>query len=327
MRRLTAAALAFVAALGTAFAQQRPQYTQYVLNNYLSNPAVGGIESYTDLRSSYRSQWVGIEGAPESMYVSVHAPLGNPDNSSNARNGFSTKNGNRKSIPHHGIGAVAQVDRAGLLRASTLNASYSYHQPLSRYLTLASGISSGFTQYSVNTTAARGADPYDPYLAATRLNKTKLDLNLGFWLYSPDFYIGLSGTQLLRNQGDISQGDEPQLTLQPHFYGTAGMRFQTSDDLAVVPSVMVKTTDVAAPAVDLSVRVLYARQLWGGASYRLKDAWAVMAGINLNHLIDVGYAYEVPVSGMNQVTAGGHEVVVGFKINNRRKVLCPQWVW
>lgn len=46
-------------------AQQRPQYTQYILNNYILNPALSGIENYTDLKISGRDQWVGLNGAPE----------------------------------------------------------------------------------------------------------------------------------------------------------------------------------------------------------------------------------------------------------------------
>ncbi|HEY4650676.1 MAG TPA: type IX secretion system membrane protein PorP/SprF, partial [Pontibacter sp.] len=126
---------------------------------------------------------------------------------------------------------------------------------------------------------------------------------------------------------EIVTTDDPAMSLQPHFYATAGVRFQPSNDLAVIPSVMVKMTDAATPAVDLNVRALYAQYVWGGMSYRHNDAWAVMAGVNLSYLFDVGYSYEVATSSMSRVTAGSHEVVVGIKLNNAGKVLCPQWVW
>ena len=58
------------------FAQQRPQYTQYVLNNYIINPALSGIENYTDVKISSRDQWVGLNGAPRTMYLTVHSPIG-----------------------------------------------------------------------------------------------------------------------------------------------------------------------------------------------------------------------------------------------------------
>src|ERR1700748_3758896 len=69
----------------TATAQQKPQYTQYVFNNYLLNPAVAGIENYTDVKAGYRSQWTGLQGAPVTSYLTINAPLG-----SNFLNGDAT---------------------------------------------------------------------------------------------------------------------------------------------------------------------------------------------------------------------------------------------
>src|SRR5689334_25206376 len=60
-------------------AQQRPHYTQYILNNYILNPALSGIENYTDLKMSARDQWVGLNGAPKTYYLSVHGPIGKND--------------------------------------------------------------------------------------------------------------------------------------------------------------------------------------------------------------------------------------------------------
>lgn len=332
MKRILAVTLVVIAAVGQTLAQQKPQHTQYVLNNYITNPAVGGIESYADLRTSFRSQWVGVEGAPETFYASLHAPLGKQSSGSpKARKpnayGFSKRSSYKKTMPHHGVGAVVQVDKAGLLRASTLNGSYAYHLPVSSYFTVSSGISAGLTQYSVNVVEANPHDPNDPYLnMGSKLNATKLDLGLGMWVYTPDFYVGISGAQLVKSGSDI-QGDEPNLSLQPHFYATAGLRFQPSQDLALIPSVMVKTTTTSSPAIDVNLRALYNQQVWGGVSYRHTDAWAAMAGVNLNYMFDLSYAYEMATSGMNQVTVGTHEVVLGIKLNNRRKVICPQFMW
>jgi type IX secretion system PorP/SprF family membrane protein len=62
-----------------SFAQQKPYYTQYILNNYILNPALSGIENYTDLKLSYRNQWTGIDGAPVTVYLSAHKPIGKKD--------------------------------------------------------------------------------------------------------------------------------------------------------------------------------------------------------------------------------------------------------
>ncbi|HEX6333331.1 MAG TPA: type IX secretion system membrane protein PorP/SprF, partial [Flavisolibacter sp.] len=70
-------------------AQQRPHYTQYILNNYILNPALTGIENYTDIKISARDQWVGLDGAPRTIYLTAHAPLGKNDYKTTATS-FST---------------------------------------------------------------------------------------------------------------------------------------------------------------------------------------------------------------------------------------------
>lgn len=56
-------------------AQQRPYYTQYIMNNYIINPAVAGIENYWDVKASHRMQWVGLQDAPVTTYLTIHGPL------------------------------------------------------------------------------------------------------------------------------------------------------------------------------------------------------------------------------------------------------------
>ena len=64
---------------GESFAQAKPSYTQYILNNYILNPAVTGIENYTDIKLSNRNQWTGINGAPVTTYLTMHGPIGKTD--------------------------------------------------------------------------------------------------------------------------------------------------------------------------------------------------------------------------------------------------------
>src|SRR6187551_3748479 len=62
-----------------SFAQQKPHYTQYILNNYILNPALSGIENYTDVKMSVRDQWVGLNGSPKTIYFSAQEPIGKKD--------------------------------------------------------------------------------------------------------------------------------------------------------------------------------------------------------------------------------------------------------
>src|SRR5436190_254408 len=76
MKRLLLSIFVFLITLQFAIAQQKPQYTQYVLNNLLINPATTGIENYIDLKAGYRSQWTGLQGAPVTSYITGSVPFG-----------------------------------------------------------------------------------------------------------------------------------------------------------------------------------------------------------------------------------------------------------
>ncbi len=319
-----------------AYAQQQPQMSQYMQNNFLINPAVAGIESYADVRTSYRSQWIGVEGAPATVYASIHAALNKRERSTMSirhqkRSGNRVKPGagsHYRVSPHHGVGAVAKVDRAGLLRTSSLNLNYAYHLPLTQTINLASGVYGGFTQFHINQKDMVLQTPDDPFLNADGMNVMKLDLGVGMWMYSRTFFLGVSGAQLAHSGNDVLSFDTgPRALMQPHYYITGGYRLPLTQNLDITPSMMVKLAANKQAAVDLNVKALYAQKVWGGISYRHKDAAAVMAGVYVNHLLDVSYSYDVVTSEMNKARANSHEVVVGFKMNNPKKVLCPQWVW
>lgn len=318
-----------------SFSQQRPQLTQYMQNSFLVNPAVAGIESYADLRAGYRSQWVGIEGAPKTFYTSIHAALNKHDRNAEPlgqRNNISLKsNANRNNRfyqkPHHGIGAIAQVDQAGIIRASTLSVSYAYHLPITQTINLSSGVNAGVTQISLNRNLFMQT-PNDPFIYGDMANMLKLDVGLGMWLYSQDFYVGVSGAQLTggRNQ-PYAVEEGPRTRLQPHYYLTGGYRVGVSNELSLTPSIMIKNGGYRQTAVDLNLKALYGQQFWVGFSYRHEDAVAGMVGFYLNHLFDVSYAYDFAISDLSRVNANSHELIVGFKLNNPNRIVCPKWIW
>ncbi|MFD3002321.1 type IX secretion system membrane protein PorP/SprF [Pontibacter toksunensis] len=317
------------------FAQQRPQHTQYFQNNFLLNPAVAGIENYTDVRSGFRSQWVGMEGAPTTFYTSVHTALNKNDRNSprfgTGRPSSSTSSANKNNRfyvrPHHGIGAVAQMDNSGLLSTFSFNLNYAYHIPLTKSLNLSGGVAAGILKQWISRKNVDVLIQDDPFLTVERGNRNKLDLGLGIWLYSRDFYVGVSGMQLVKSLGDVGSDGKPLAELQPHYYATAGLRLRVGEQVTFTPSVMAKLAAGGLPAVDINAKATYNERFWAGASYRHNDAVAAMLGIYVNHFIDVSYSHDFTTSDLNRVSANSHEVVVGIKLNNPQKIICPSWVW
>src|SRR6201996_1003728 len=160
MRRILYLLFVFIACLQSVSAQQKPQYTQYVFNNYLINPAVAGIENYTDVMAGYRSQWTGLQGAPVTSYLTVNAPLG--DNFVNGdASAFPAAGGENPASrlytqyyqaaePHHGIGFTIVTDKAGPITQTDINATYAYHLGISATFTLALGVAAGVSRTALN---------------------------------------------------------------------------------------------------------------------------------------------------------------------------------
>ena len=310
--------------LGTLFmlpvlAQQRPQYSQYMVNNFLLNPALTGIEDYADIRISGRQQWVGLDGAPETYYVSAHTPL----------NKGASGNKYHRALAHHGVGVILHTDRTGPLRRTSFTGSYAYHLPLTTKLNIAAGASAGIIRNSINGGELDLGNDADPLANGGNLNNSVVDLNLGLWLYSRNFSIGIAGAQLLEDAGSFSAEAENEATfnLQRHYFSTISYRLEPTEELDVIPSIMLKLAQPSPLSVDVNLRVLYDERFWVGASYRHKDALVGMVGVYVSPLLDISYSYDATTSNLNQVSTGTHEVVIGFKLLNNRRILCPQWVW
>ena len=133
-------------------AQQRPHYTQYVLNQYIINPAITGIENYTDVKFSHRHQWVGFEDAPVTTYFTIHKALGKNDYRTTATS-FEMEGENPRgkgywseyepADPHHGIGLQVINDQTGPINNFSAYATYAYHIGISPRTNLAAGFGAG----------------------------------------------------------------------------------------------------------------------------------------------------------------------------------------
>ncbi len=324
----------------TTLAQQKPHYTQYVLNQYIVNPALTGIENYVDLKLSHRHQWVGLQDAPVTTYLSVHAPIGKSDYRQTATS-FDLKGENPRGEryweeytagePHHGIGMQVINDITGPLKNLSVYGTYAYHLALSPRTSLAGGFGIGFNRISLDADKLDFGDVVvDPavYSTAGILNKTRLDLMAGLYLYSADYFIGLSAQQIVPQKIDFSNGyiRPSEGRTIPHLFGTAGIRLLLSESVNMIPSVMVKYVNPLPIQVEANLKFQYLDRMWIGGSYRHKDGLAGMLGLNVSNTFHMGYAYDYTTSRLNNFTRGTHEILLGFVIGGYPDN-CPRNVW
>lgn len=321
-----------------AYAQQRPQYTQYIFNNFILNPAISGIENYIDVKAGYRSQWQGLEGAPETSYISFHAPLGKnflygtstsvPQSGGTNPNSRSYVQTYMASEPHHGIGFHVVSDKAGPISRTDVNATYAYHLGLSASVNLSLGVAAGLSKIYLDQSKIILENQIDPAIGSGDYGQLKPDLSAGLWLYGPRYFVGAAAQQLIASPISFSDDESyNQGRKVPHMFISAGYKVYLGDDFAAMPSAMVKVVSPVPVSVDVNLKLAYKDKLWMGASYRKDDALSAMAGFNIGSFINLGYSYDFTTSGLNTVSNGSHEIVLGVFLNNRYKVSCPQKSW
>ncbi|MCQ6957546.1 PorP/SprF family type IX secretion system membrane protein [Mucilaginibacter aquariorum] len=315
-------------------AQQRPQYSQYIFNNYLLNPALSGIENYTDVKLGYRGQWTGLEGAPVTSFFSINAPIGNTFVNGDANSFASEESQNpfsrfdpsayQASDPHHGIGMMIVSDKTGAITQTDIQGTYAYHLGISRGLNLSLGISAGYTHQQINISMLTVKDGNDQTLSNLSANTWAPNLGFGIWVYARSYFAGFSVQQLLPRQ-NFEQYNNHNLNnpAVQHYFFTAGIKVFLNEDISITPSALLKFTKPVPVSFDVNTKVSFRNKFWLGASYRRNDSYTGMAGFNLSSFLNFGYGYDMNSAPLRTVPGGTHEVFIGLLLNNRFKLNCP----
>ena len=335
MKRLLHLVVVFAAGMPLALAQQKPQYTQYVFNNLLLNPAVTGIENYTDVKAGYRSQWTGLQGAPVTSYLTIDAPIGNnfiqgdataspAEGGENPSSRLYTQN-YMAAEPHHGIGFMLVSDQTGPITQTTIDATYAYHLGLTDRINLAVGVAAGVSNINLNTSVLTLETPFDPAIANGTNSQWTPDLSTGIWLYSSNYYFGASVQEVLPENLYFSTNNAYNKSKTvPQYFVTGGVKLFLNDDITLLPSFLIKEINPTPLTYDINAKFSFQDKVWIGASYRHNDSFGVLAGLNISSFINIGYSYDITTSALNTVSNGTHEIVISLLLNNRYKVTCPQ---
>lgn len=326
------------------FAQAKPSFNQYILNNYILNPAISGIENYTDIKVSYRDQWSSIPGAPITSYATLHLPIGKSDYLTSATS-FGVPGENPRgpeywrdyTAPeaHHGIGFAALNDRAGYINRWTLTASYAYHKPIGVKTTLSGGFSAGISAVNVDRSKIYWAslNPNDPAVgyATGELKKIVPELGVGLWLYSAKYFAGMSVLNIVPGKIRYGGTEKYGTYYEPNAFITAGYRIQASDDISVLPSIMAQYWKPQLWGAHFNIKTQYRDLFWLGASVRAADlvgGYSAMAGINISNTFNISYAYEMATTKqLRSYTGNTHEIMLGFTLGNRYRDNCPRNIW
>jgi type IX secretion system PorP/SprF family membrane protein len=298
MKKLTLLVLLLVVLCAeVASAQQDPQYTQYMYNMNVVNPAYAGSKESLSITALYRNQWTGFDDAPVTFTFSAHSPISDKI----------------------GLGLSAIKDELGPVSETNVFADFSYTLEVGATMKLALGLKAGFTFHDVGLVGLDLQDGGDPFFSQD-INNTYPNIGAGAFLYSDKFYVGLSVPNLLTSvhldENGIMYGSETN-----HFFGTAGYVFQVSDSFKLKPSVMVKTAFDSPVSYDVNINALYLEKFELGASYRLDDSFSALVGFQVTPNVRIGYAYDYITSEIKTVAGASHEVILSFDLFFKKRTM------
>jgi len=286
-------------------AQQEPMYSQYMFNGLILNPAYTGSREQISMSLIGRRQWTGIEGAPSTESFGIHTPF---------RGG------------HGGIGLTLVHDKIGWTEDIDMNFTYAYRIPIKDKYHLALGLLGGVKYHQVAFSQISTHDPNDPVFTGQDLQVWKPNFGTGIYFHSDRFYIGGSAPNLLANRQakQLPDGSDEGVPTN-HYYLSSGIVLDVVEGVKIKPSLLIKGVRGSPVGLDLNLSWLFVDRFWVGTSYRLKDAWVIMAEVQLTQQIRVGYSFDRTLSPLVDFTNGSHEFRLGIDMKiNKNKIESPR---
>lgn len=284
----------FAGILNIGMAQQLPQYSQFMFNKYAIHSGFSLIEPYWEARSNHRYQWERITDGPRTYTLSIYGP-------------------NKKQ--NMGFGLLLFTDFTGPTRRSGIQTSYNYALKLSGDWRLIFSAQAGILQFMIDGSKITLRDENDPLITNGVQATVVPDIGSGLLLHHKNkFYLGISAPQIIRNKIKFfKDGPNPTGRLERHFYGIVGYLWDLSDDFSIEPNLLLKYVEPVELQWEPSMRFIYKKEYWIGASYRYQDAIAAYLGFWIRKTFLFGYSYDYPVSNIRNYSTGTHEVMLGIK--------------
>ena len=297
--------LVFVTAVATSsFAQQLPQFTQYMYNTISINPAYAGSRETLSVVGLHRSQWAGFPGAPTTQTLSIHSPLRN------------------EKI---GLGFSFINDELGFENYVYMYGDFSYTIQLNEVSKLAFGVKGGFTSFSVDNELYT-SNPTD-LLVGSIENRWIPNVGAGvMWMWERG-YFGLSAPRLINN--NYTKESSYKAFERVSYYFTGGYVFDIGYTTKFKPCFMLKATNGATLSADISANFLFFERLWLGMGYRFNNtsgALGFMTDFQILRDWRIGYTFELPTAEIRPYSHGTHEFLIMFEVfKPKRREISPRY--
>lgn len=324
MKKIFIVFLVFVAYV-QGYAQQEPQYSQYLFNGVVINPAYAGSREFLNVNGLYRKQWINFDNtgsnkgdAPTSQTISADVAA------------------YRNRI---GLGVYLTNDKLGAQNTSGAHGAFAYRIRVSSSGRLALGMSIGVSQFTIQGKKLVTDEPNDPAIPQHTARIYRPEASTGIYFNADRFFVGLSLDNLLNG---LNFKDPFVPVSQRNLTIASGFVASLSNSIKIRPSILVKNDFKSPSNMDITNFFIFKEKLWLGGSYRsrlfftnstksdpnglqTRDAIALMVQIFPVQRLRIGYAYDITLTDYRNFPT--HELSIGlfFDRKSESKMLTPRY--
>lgn len=271
--------------------QQIGQYTQYMSNELVINPAFAGAHEVLSLTMVHRSQWTGLEGAPSTQTFSAHSLFKNE---------------------HIGLGISIINDKVGIHQNLTVNTSYAYHLQIDkkRYFSMGLQVGVNHKQSDFGSIAGQVHTPNDPSISSFKEIATSI-VGTGIYYRGPRLHLGLSAPKLFSHKTTISDSISIDLN-KSHYFLYGRYRIPVNHNVKIQPGLMIKYLPGVPVSFDFSLAAIINEVLLTGLSYRSFESIDLLIQAKVTPQLKIGYNFDYPISKVSQLSHSSHEIMLNY---------------
>jgi type IX secretion system PorP/SprF family membrane protein len=286
-----------------SYSQQDAQYTQYMYNTINVNPAYAGSRGVLSVFGLYRTQWVGLDGAPKTGAFSINSPIANSN---------------------LGVGLSFVNDQIGPTNENTISADLSYTIRTSETYKLSFGVKGTANLFNLDPSKLNPQTANDPLLQDLD-NDLSPNVGAGAYLHSDKLYLGVSVPNFFETKR-YDDNDVAVYKERMNLYFIGGYVFDLTPSLKFKPAFLTKVVEGAPLQLDVSGNFLINERLVLGAAWRWDAAVSAMAGFQITDGLFVGYGYDLETTKLANYNSGSHEIFLRFELfKKQEKIVSPRF--
>lgn len=296
INRILVVSLCFFTVQAT-YAQLNPLGSSYFQNQYLLNPALAGADEGLAFSGAYKAQFSSVPGAPTMQSVTLE--YGFPEKKS-------------------GFGMYLYNERAGVIRRSSVKATYAYHLELSSMQNyhLDFGISGGVMDESIDYNRVKG-NVDDVSLYDFNEREAYFDGDFGIALFLNEFTLQgsvpnlkrLLKRDLLRNVADRSV-----------FFGSLSYKIKTQGAMSSIePKFVFRGVQNYKDIFDVGANLQFAGdKLHFSGIYHSTNSYTFGVGTDYKSQFSILAQYTSNTADLQSYSNGDFEISIRYKLLSKQ---------